>query len=224
MGANEMEEERGRERQEGGRAATARQVSVYTRTGDKGKSSLYNGERRRKDDKIFHALGDIDELNSAVGIGKEMIIKEKVEDDILLARLEDIQCRLLDLGAHIATPTSEKTAEKVKRMKVEDVWVDDLELWIDEMDKELPPLKNFILPSGGLASATLHNARTVCRRAERNVVALQQDEQAVIDASAVRYLNRLSDFLFVSARRCAKLAGKPEALYQSGHGLKTRSH
>jgi len=158
------------------------------------------------------------------------------------------RCRLLDLGAHIATPTSEKTAEKVKRMKVEDVWVDDLELWIDEMDKyssyllclhllpllplssclvslrELPPLKNFILPSGGLASATLHNARTVCRRAERNVVALQQDEQAVIDASAVRYLNRLSDFLFVSARRCAKLAGKPEALYQSGHGLKTRSH
>mmetsp|Transcript_40296 Transcript_40296/g.126849 ORF Transcript_40296/g.126849 Transcript_40296/m.126849 type:complete len:131 (+) Transcript_40296:577-969(+) len=97
------------------------------------------------------------------------------------------RCRLLDLGAHIATPTSEKTAEKVKRMKVEDVWVDDLELWIDEMDKyssyllclhllpllplssclvslrELPPLKNFILPSGGLASATLHNARTVCR-------------------------------------------------------------
>jgi len=203
---------------------TGRHVSVYTRTGDKGKSSLYNGERRRKDDRVFHALGDIDELNSAVGVGKEMLLREQVEDQVLLARLEDIQCRLLDLGAHIATPPSEKTPQKVKRMRVEDVWVDDLELWIDEMDRDLPPLKNFILPSGGLASATLHNARTVCRRAERNVVALLQEEQADIEPSAVRYINRLSDFLFVAARRCAKLTGKAEALYQSGHGLKTRSH
>eukprot|EP00960_Hanusia_phi_P034591 751172-Hanusia_phi.AAC.11 len=130
---------------------TGRHVSVYTRTGDKGKSSLYNGERRRKDDRVFHALGDIDELNSAVGVGKEMLLREQVEDQVLLARLEDIQylllslhslhvdsrrrCRLLDLGAHIATPPSEKTPQKVKRMRVEDVWVDDLELWIDEMDR-----------------------------------------------------------------------------------------
>lgn len=143
---------------------------VYTKTGDEGTSSLYNGDRAAKDDDIFWALGDTDELNSAVGVAREFCLEA---DNGLVDQLEEIQSRLLDVGSAIATPaTSTKSSFKLQRTRFDDLLSGKVEGWIDELDEHLPPLRNFILPSGGKAAAFLHMARTVrvltrlsCRRA-----------------------------------------------------------
>ncbi len=128
--------------------------------------------------------------------------------------MEEIQARLIDLGSHIATPrkSEEDQEKKIAHTSFDGVHVQNLEKWIDEMDLILPPLKNFILPSGGLASSHLHLARTVCRRAERNLIPLFKDEQ--IEESAYKYVNRLSDYLFTLARTCSMREGKPEIVYK----------
>ncbi|RLN05695.1 hypothetical protein BBJ28_00024931 [Nothophytophthora sp. Chile5] len=188
--------------------ARSRGMKVYTKTGDKGTSQLFSGERRPKDDAVFQALGDTDELNAQIGVAVEQA--RLVNNDILPQRLEQIQSRLFDLGACVATPLTTASQSKQKRTGTfDDANVAQLEQWIDEMDLELPPLKCFILPSGGgLASTHLHVARAVCRRAERSVVPLVAagDVEGVVQ----RYLNRLSDFLFVSARFAAVREGKEE--------------
>ena len=206
-------------------------MKIYTKTGDSGTSSLYSGERRSKSDVVFGALGDVDELNSSIGIAREHIkntIRElekcqsgsdvennkkicslKVEEE-----LEEIQSRLLDAGSAIATPlnSSNTPSAKINRVAFAPYHVDTLETWIDQHASTLPPLKNFILPSGGLASSHLHLARTICRRAERSSVPLAHEGH--IPDIVVVYLNRLSDYLFTVARICAKNENQPEVLYK----------
>lgn len=183
-------------------------MKVYTKTGDKGTSQLFSGERRPKNDAVFQALGDTDELNAQIGVAVE---QARVAGNAELPpRLEQIQSRLFDLGACVATPLTSASESKQRRTGLFDEQnVAQLEAWIDEMDEQLPPLKCFILPSGGgLASTHLHVARAVCRRAERSVVPLVAAGD--VDGVAQRYLNRLSDFLFVSARFAALREGKEE--------------
>ncbi|KAM3569040.1 hypothetical protein VYU27_008855 [Nannochloropsis oceanica] len=180
---------------------------IYTRTGDKGTSSLYNGERRPKNDATFDALGATDELNAAIGLAKEHAITKSA----LGGPLCQIQSRLLDLGAAIATPAQTSDDHKRERTRFDPTHVKKVEEWIDELDGRLPPLKNFILPSGGLCSAHLHLARTICRRAERSVIPLVNSEQ--VDPEVGIYLNRLSDFLFVAARWAAKSEGHEETVW-----------
>lgn len=191
-----------------------RRVRVYTRTGDKGTSSLYTGERRAKDDAVFEALGDVDELNAHVGMARELATDSLRGSGVesLISRLAQIQSRLLDAGSAIATPPDSCTPEQLARVAFPGEITRSLEQWIDEMDSELPPLRNFILPGGGKASAALHICRTVCRRAERRVVALGR-HGAAPDAVVI-FLNRLSDFCFVAARYAALKAGAEEAVWK----------
>lgn len=126
---------------------------------------------------------------------------------------QDIQCTLQELGSHVATPRSKGTHEKrLARTEFSAERTDALEAWIDSMDESLPPLTNFILPSGGVAGATLHCCRSICRRAERAIVPLNRAGQ--IDPAAYKYLNRLSDYLFTAARFAAQQAGSEETIYR----------
>lgn len=186
--------------------------SIYTKTGDDGTSSLYSGQRRSKDDAVFHALGDVDELNSSVGVAREFIgdLDARIE-----AQLETIQSRLLDVGSAVATPaetTGMGSSAKKQRVEFDETAAARLEDWIDQMDEELPQLTTFILPSGGQASAFLHMARSICRRAERAVVPLIGQGSVHEDVGV--FLNRLSDYLFTAARMAAKKANKDEVCYK----------
>jgi len=182
-------------------------MKIYTKTGDGGSSSLYNGERRQKTDAIFQALGDVDELNSLLGIAREYILCTGEE---LNTQLESIQSRLLDIGSCIATPDSSNES-KLQRVSFSEDYVDQLEEWIDSHTAKLPTLTQFILPSGGKSAAHLHLARSVCRRSERSTLACEESERL---KQVTRYLNRLSDYLFTVARVCALLDGRPEVLYR----------
>lgn len=190
-------------------SAIPKKSSIYTRTGDSGTTSLYNGERRPKTDLIFHALGNVDELNAALGISKEycLQVQNGIDEKII-----EIQSRLFDLGAAIATPINNSSEEKLKYTEFPAKHTKILESWIDQYDSNLPPLKNFILPSGGFSSTHLNMARAVCRRAERSTVILL--EEGLIDKEVSKYLNRLSDFLFVAARYSAFKEGKQETIWR----------
>ncbi|KAF9977077.1 hypothetical protein BGZ73_007049 [Actinomortierella ambigua] len=185
---------------------------LYTRTGDKGTSSLYNGERRTKTDRIFDALGSVDELSSSIGIAHFYCKKagNGLEDKLIEASF--IQCNLQDIGSNIATPRSESSENKIQKTAFDVGHVDTLEGWIDHLDSLLPPLRNFILPSGGEASIFLHQARSICRRAERSTIPVVEAQDA--DDSVLKYLNRLSDFLFAAARFAAKHDGIEENVYK----------
>jgi len=188
---------------------SVKKSALYTRTGDSGTSMLFNGERRSKSDRVFKALGDQDELNASIGLATEY---SKISNNGLDDKLIEIQCRLFDLGAAVATPVQTSSASKISRTKFDAHNTKILEGWIDALDAQLPPLKNFVIPSGGLCSVHLQHSRTVCRRAERSVVALVRDGQA--DEEVGRYLNRLSDFLFVAARYAAKHDNKEEIIWR----------
>ncbi|XP_053140227.1 corrinoid adenosyltransferase MMAB isoform X2 [Hemicordylus capensis] len=181
---------------------------IYTKTGDKGFSSTFTGERRAKDDQIFDALGTLDELNSAIGLSAEFgsecghsFVKE----------LHKVQCMLQDAGSNVATPVSTARESHLKQTSFSEKPILELETWIDRYTDQLPPLTAFILPSGGKSSAALHLCRAVCRRAERRVVPLVKTGEA--DANVAKYLNRLSDYLFVLARYAAMKEGKKEKIY-----------
>jgi len=178
---------------------------LYTRTGDKGESSLYNGERRSKTDPVFEALGEQDELCAAIGIAREYCAIGK---NNISPMLIEIQSRLFDLGAAVATPRNTSSADKIVYTAFNSQHTEQLEQWIDALDSEMPPLTTFIIPSGGLSSTHLHMARVVCRRAERAVIPLIADMQ--IDVEVGRYLNRLSDFLFAAARVAAQREQREE--------------
>eukprot|EP01023_Acetabularia_acetabulum_P054003 TRINITY_DN6062_c0_g2_i1.p1 TRINITY_DN6062_c0_g2~~TRINITY_DN6062_c0_g2_i1.p1 ORF type:complete len:217 (+),score=28.04 TRINITY_DN6062_c0_g2_i1:109-759(+) len=185
---------------------------IYTRGGDTGNSSLYNGERKPKSDECFGALGDVDELNSCIGIARHYCVTSCLQSTG--EQLERIQCRLLDVGSAVATPINNSSSSKIDRTAFDKSGseVELVENWIDSMDEELPPLKNFILPSGGPAACQLHMARTICRRAERSVVSLHEKE--LVDAEVVKYLNRVSDYLFTAARFAALKNEDTEVVYK----------
>ncbi|XP_026512779.1 corrinoid adenosyltransferase [Terrapene carolina triunguis] len=181
---------------------------IYTKTGDKGFSSTYTGERRSKDDQVFEALGTTDELSSAIGVASEL---SQESGHTFVEQLHKVQCMLQDVGSNIATPLSSAREAHLKRTSFSEKPVLELEQWIDKYSDQLPPLTAFILPSGGKSSAALHFSRAVCRRAERCVVPLVQGGEA--DANVAKYLNRLSDFLFILARYAAMKEGKEEKIY-----------
>eukprot|EP00943_MAST-04B_sp_MAST-4B-sp1_P000135 g135.t1 len=187
-----------------------KKAAIYTRTGDKGTSALYNGERRIKNDLVFHALGDTDELNACIGVAKEYCL---LSNNGLAPSLSAIQSRLLDVGSAIATPRKNTKSEaRIERTAFPEEHINQVESWIDDLDAQLPQLKTFILPSGGLSSSNLHVARAVCRRAERSVIPLIDDGE--VETSVQRYLNRLSDFFFTAARFAAAHDGNEETVYR----------
>ena len=171
-------------------------TKIYTRTGDKGTTTLFTGQRISKHHPIFEVLGNVDLLSSSMGIAREQATSiPNLPEQILY-----IQSRLQDLNAHIATPRTDKTPPKVlSRTTFTYDNVELLENWIDEMDKDLKPLTKFILPSGGIATTQLHLSRAFCRTAERRCVELFELDTNYDDA-AKKFLNRLSDYLFTAAR------------------------
>mgnify|MGYP000424258262 FL=1 len=186
-------------------------TKVYTRTGDKGLTRLVGGQKVSKDDARIEAYGTTDELNSILGIVRTELARSTADDTArtwLDARIAEIQHDLFNAGSDLATRAADRWegqrlvhAGDVKRLEDE----------IDHMNGILEPLKEFILPGGGPVGAYLHQARTVCRRAERRVITLGGLEE--INAEAVIYLNRLSDWLFVAGRWVGKAMGEPEFLW-----------
>jgi cob(I)alamin adenosyltransferase len=180
---------------------------IYTRTGDAGRTRLATGEAVSKADLRVEAYGAVDETNACVGLSR---LHTTGELDAILAR---VQNELLDLGADLAQPAAEGEAEGSK-LRILDSQVARLEGEIDALNAELPELQSFVLPGGSPAAAALHLARTVCRRAERDAVRLTEAGEAV-SGPALRYLNRLSDLLFVAARY-ANDQGRADVFWKSG--------
>ena len=176
-------------------------MKIYTKTGDDGETSLFDGTRVRKHDPRVAAYGDVDELQAAIGASAASGLDREL-GEITIALQRD----LFALGARLADP-SHKIAPRVTKIVVDDASVARLEGWIDQLESELPPLRHFILAGGSPAGASLHLARTVCRRAERAVVALGAE---MTEPLALVYLNRLSDLLFVMARAANRRAGVSE--------------
>lgn len=187
-------------------------TKVYTRTGDAGKTRLAGGQQVWKDSPRVDAYGTIDELNAAVGVVRVMNSGVGSEHSAA-AQLEDelrwVQNRLFDIGSLLATAPGQ-TFKNMPQVEAKDVT--RLEQMIDRCQEDLEPLKEFILPGGGKVSGFLHQARTVCRRAERLCVALSKTEP--VDPMIVKFVNRLSDALFVLARWVSKTQGEPEFLWE----------
>ena len=173
-------------------------MKIYTKTGDDGTTGLFGGRRVAKNDSRIEAYGTVDELNSVLGIALSTDMPIGIRPDI-----EHISALLLTAGADLATPLEPPPRYAIPRIADDDVLM--LERLIDEYEQDLEPLTNFILPGGTPAAAHLHLARTVCRRAERWAVALSGEED--IGTTITKFLNRLSDFLFVAARRANRLRG-----------------
>ncbi|RFZ86307.1 cob(I)yrinic acid a,c-diamide adenosyltransferase [Shinella sp. WSJ-2] len=168
---------------------------IYTRTGDDGTTGLVAGPRRKKHDLRVESYGAVDETNSCIGLVRQHLADHPDLDRMIVR----IQNDLFDLGADLATPETGKTLD-YEPLRIVQSQVDRLEQEIDALNADLEPLRSFVLPGGTPAAAALHLARTVARRAERRIVALQESEGEAVSAAAVAYINRLSDFLFVAAR------------------------
>ena len=187
---------------------------VYTRTGDRGETALVGGKRVPKDSLRIEAYGTIDELNSIVGLARAFN-EEKLADGeahrFLDAVLRQIQDELFDLGSELATPPDffQEGMYRVSEREVKKI-----EQLIDECQKELEPLKSFVLPGGGRIGAYLHQCRTVCRRAEREILRLSRAEE--LSEWPIKYVNRLSDLFFVLSRWISKKTGQDEYLWQRG--------
>lgn len=178
---------------------------IYTRTGDAGDTSLFGGERVRKDDLRVSAYGTIDELNAVIGLVRAAGAVHEID-----SVLERLQHHLFDLGAELATPdATSAAAAHAGRMTADRVAA--LEQEIDRFEARLPPLREFVLPGGTAAAAALHHARTVARRAEREIVTLAAREP--LNPELLKYVNRLSDLLFVLARAANQAAGRPDVVW-----------
>lgn len=174
-------------------------MKIYTKTGDKGKTSLFGKARVEKDDIRIEAYGTVDELNSQIGMLISLIDNGELKSQLVI-----IQSKLFDLGSNLAAdPDGNFDLPKVSAQNS-----NQLEEWIDQMNTKLDPLKSFILPSGSRACASAHICRTICRRAERRTVSLAKT--ADVDPNIIVYLNRLSDYFFVAARFLLKLDGVEE--------------
>ena len=177
-----------------------RLTKLYTKTGDDGTTGLGDGSRTTKDSPRIEAVGTIDELNSWIGL----LLAELPADEPLIEPLTEIQHRLFDLGGELAVPGFQLIQSQM---------VSDLEVLCDQLNEELPPLKEFILPGGSTSAGLCHMARAVARRAERVIVTLSKDESIGDDLK--RYINRLSDILFVMARQLARRGGGKEVFWKS---------
>jgi len=181
-------------------------LKIYTKTGDSGTTGLFGGGRVKKDDVRVEAYGDVDELNACLGMVRAAEMMPRVDEVIA-----PIQRDLFAIGAILATPDLARMQEQLAKARIDDERIAQLEQAIDDCDVELAPLKAFILPGGTPKAAALHVARTVCRRAERRVVHLQQSVE--LPHLVVVYLNRLSDLLFSLARVANKRAGAGEVTW-----------
>ena len=177
---------------------------IYTRTGDAGETGLGDGSRTSKTEPRVEAMGSVDEINSSIGILIEELREVgNPELDTIADFLRYSQHRIFDLGGELSIPGY---------AIIQDTHVDRIETELDSLNDVLPPLENFILPGGSHLIASAHMARAICRRAERALVGIHQDQN--INKSALQYLNRLSDYLFVVARTCARVTGVPEVLWE----------
>ena len=176
-------------------------MKIYTKTGDAGETSLFDGTRVRKTDPRVAAYGDVDELQAVVGVARAAGLPGDLNEMCVT-----IQRDLFALGARLADP-SRKIASRVEKIVIDERSVERLERWIDQLDLEIPPLRHFILSGGSAAGASLHLARTVCRRAERAILALGEGE---VESIVIVYVNRLSDLLFTMARAANHRAGTAE--------------
>lgn len=184
-------------------------MKIYTKTGDQGETSLFGGKRVSKADLRVDAYGTIDELNAFIAVSKSLI-----DDEIVIHQLKKIQFDLFTLGSESATPTDQlKLANGKNRLAlmISEKEIQELENWMDTMENELEPLRFFILPGGGKIATSLHVSRTVCRRAERKMIALHEVEN--LRPELIQYLNRLSDYLFVLARYMSKKQGETEEFW-----------
>lgn len=191
-------------------------TKVYTRTGDGGKTRLAGGQQVWKDSLRVEAYGTVDELNSSVGVVRVVnaeMVGHHVQAEELEQNLRWVQNKLFDIGSLLATAPGQ-TFKNMPQVTAKDVT--RLEKLIDRCQKDLQPLKEFILPGGGKVSGFLHQARTICRRAERLCVKLSHEEP--VDSTIIKYVNRLSDALFVLARWVAKTQGESEFLWERETG------
>lgn len=179
-------------------------VKIYTRTGDAGETALFDGTRVAKSDARVATYGDVDELNAWLGVARAMLLGEPDRRPDLPDLIEQLQRDLFALGSRLADP-AHRIADRVTKAAISADDITRLENWIDALETELPPLRRFILPGGSPAGAALHVARTVCRRAERAMVAL-----GGLEPELLTYINRLSDLLFVLARAANHRQGRSE--------------
>lgn len=188
-------------------------MKIYTGSGDRGKTSLFSGERVSKSDKRVVAYGDVDELNSILGGLVAVLPSEEVD---LVEEIKQIQSILLHIGARLAVSPGSPVSKELEEITEEHSKT--LEKAIDRIEEGLPTLKDFLLPGGHISAAWAHVARAVCRRAERHVVRLlttfPEMEESEQLQKVIVYLNRLSDYLFVVARHCNKIHGLPDTLWK----------
>lgn len=189
-------------------------MKIYTKTGDKGETSLFTGQRVPKNDPFIDAVGTVDECNCAIGMAISFLPTEK-KLSLVRFQLETIQHALFDVGAHLATPRTRAVNSKLDKTRFDREEIALLEQWIDAMQAELPALQNFILPGGHPCGATLHLARSICRRAERLIVPLNL--QSEVSDHVLEYMNRLSDYLFVVSRYLNHELNLPETLWDHHH-------
>lgn len=178
--------------------------TLSTKTGDRGETGLFGGKRVSKTHTRIHAYGTVDELNACLGV----IVAEDALPDTIRTQCLEVQRMLFVLGSDLATPFEEKADVP----RVEEKHIQELEQWGTDLEKSLPALKQFILPSGCRAGALLHQARTLARRAERHMVALQKQEK--LNQHALIYINRLSDYFFLASRTVNKAAGVKETVWE----------
>lgn len=165
--------------------------NLYTRTGDRGMTSLVDGSRAAKDSKRIESYGEIDELSSVIGmLVSDHSCPEEIRDD-----LQHVQHLMFEIGGYLATPVREGETPQLEWLDAE---IERLEGWIDSLDERTPKIRSFILPGGSEVSGKCHLARTVCRRAERHIIALSRE--SYVDPKVISYINRLSDYLFIAAR------------------------
>jgi len=180
-------------------------MKVYTKTGDKGETSLIGGTRVKKSHLRIDAYGTVDELNSFIGVVRDQEVNQKRQ--LLFSEIQD---RLFTIGASLATDPEKDTAKQIPDLHETDI--DFLEQQMDLLDQTLPPLRHFVLPGGHPAVSFCHVARSVCRRAERIAIALQ--EESFVSELVIKYLNRLSDFLFVLSRAMSLELGVEEITWK----------
>lgn len=179
--------------------------NLYTRTGDKGTTSLVDGSRASKDSTRIDAYGEIDELSSALGlVASGMKCPEEIRDE-----LQHVQHIMFEIGGYLATPVAEGATPQIDYLPEE---ISKLEGWIDSLDERVPRLKSFILPGGCDESSRCHLARTVCRRAERRIITLSGE--SYVDPNVISYINRLSDYLFIAARYLNFITGIEDIAWQ----------